>query len=321
MIIKHVASPPFHRQCSWNNASSSKTKPISGLIKSNISIRSSKDTSRTKGSKINKHLDVVKYIVSHSDTLVSSDPKMFKETVSCLLDPLYDTPNPTEVPRDRPSDSDRSDGVKFGIVTPREYAPAHATISIGRHSGSCQSSPDFRDDEDVCSSSEDERDTSGHELVLRDHSTDSDRSDGVMFGIVTPCEYAPAHATISIGRHSGSCQSSPDVREDEDVCSSSEDERDTSVEGDLSPETKIRRTIQSAISIHSSGSTCTGLFGIPKDVVIVASDQLSSEDMSILSNPPTMIPSSAYAPIFHQSSGKLDIFSQDGKCYILCTLM
>ena len=138
---------------------------------------------------------------------------------------------------------------------------------------------------------------------------------------MTPREYAPAHATISIGRHSGSCQSSPDFRDDEDVCSSSEDERDTSVEGDLSPETKIRRTIQSAISIHSSGSTCTGLFGIPKDVVIVASDQLSSEDMSILSNPPTMIPSSAYAPIFHHSSGKLDIFSQDGKCYILCTLM
>ena len=135
-------STPARRSARLKNAAAS--KKLSSQSQPTLSSSSSSSISSTS-SDINNHIDSVKFVVSHSESLLHSNPNLYKQTIACLLDPLYEDETTSfspchGVPFDAASSSTDTDKLASEAT-----APAHAN----KHPGSNQL--DVRDDnaEDV----------------------------------------------------------------------------------------------------------------------------------------------------------------------------
>lgn len=137
MITKTIATPPNIRRSPRNH--SAKPKQALGQKSSPFSSHSSLSKSK---SKTNDHLESVQFLVNNSQVLSSADPIKFSKTISCLLDPLYQDPRPSNSSLLSVSDEDSLNALSnsddpMGTEASRKSAPAHGFAHPGSpHSSS-----------------------------------------------------------------------------------------------------------------------------------------------------------------------------------------
>ena len=124
-------STPARRSARLKQASAS--KKLSSQSQPTSSSSSSVSISSTS-SDINNHIDSVKFVVSHSKLLLHSNPNLYKQTIACLLDPLYED----KAMSFSPSQEGPFDVASLSTDTDKLAFEATAPTHVIRHSGSDQ---------------------------------------------------------------------------------------------------------------------------------------------------------------------------------------
>ena len=303
-------STPTRRSARLKQASAS--KKLSSQSHS-ASSTSSVSSISSNSSDINNHIDSVKFVVSHSESLLHSNPNLYKQTIACLLDPLYEN----EEMSFSPSQEGPFDAALLRTDTDKLASEATAPAHVNKHPGSDQL--DVRDDnaDDV------------FESDVMSCNTDTDK---LAFEAT-----APTHAI----RHSGSDQFDVrnDVAEDVRPCISSVRTTSGSVPAPahairhpgshrrLNSQSDFGRdgttdevsvAIRTALLVHSN-KTDTHCSDVPDGL---RSDTIQFDEQGSLSDNVSVLASAlndceihvdrSCVPFYHNINSRCDVYTQHG---------